>query len=139
MDLTAALDFARTHHSSVLATIRTDTRPQLSNVTHWVADDGTIRLSIAADRAKYVNLRRVPWAALHITSDDFGAYAVLEGDAELSPIAAAPDDATVDELVAYYRALRGEHPDWDDYRRVMVADRRVVARIRPTYAYGLLP
>jgi len=37
-----------------------------------------------------------------------------------------------------YRAVLGEHPDWDDYRRAMVADKRVVIRLRPTHAYGML-
>ncbi|MBF6132916.1 PPOX class F420-dependent oxidoreductase [Nocardia otitidiscaviarum] len=138
MDIETAVTFAREHRRSVLATIRKDTRPQLSNVTHWVAEDGTIRISITADRAKYHNLRREPWAALHVTSEDFWSYAVLEGKAELSPVAADVDDATVAELVAYYRALSGEHPDWDDYRRAMVADRRVVVRITTTRAYGML-
>jgi hypothetical protein len=64
---------------------------------------------------------------------------VLEGDAQLSAVAAAPDDATVDELVELYRSLAGEHDDWDDYRRAMVADHRLVARLRPTHAYGMLP
>ena len=54
-------------------------------------------------------------------------------------MAAAPDDATVDELVEYYRAVAGEHPDWDDYRRAMVADRRLVVRLHPERAYGMLP
>ena len=54
-------------------------------------------------------------------------------------MAAEPDDATVDELVEYYRALAGEHPDWDDYRRAMVADRRLIVRLRPERAYGMLP
>ncbi|WP_405491330.1 PPOX class F420-dependent oxidoreductase [Nocardia sp. NBC_00511] len=138
MDLTAALDFARAHQKSVLTTIRRDTRPQLSNVLHWVGDDGILRVSITADRAKFHNLRRDPWAALHLTSDDFWSYAVLEGEAELAPVATDPHDPTVDELVAYYRALTGEHPDWDDYRRAMVADRRTVVRLTPTHAYGQL-
>ena len=139
MELATALDFARTHNRSVLTTIRRNGRPQLSNVTHWLADDGLIRISITADRAKYVNLLREPWAALHITREDFWAYAVIEGDVELTPVAADPDDATVAELIDYYRALSGEHPDWDDYRRAMVADRRVIVRITPTRAYGMLP
>lgn len=139
MDLETAVAFARNHSRSVLTTIRKDTRPQLSNVTHWVAEDGIIRISITADRAKYHNLRREPWAALHVTREDFWAYAVIEGKAEVSPVAAEPDDATVEELIAYYRALSGEHPDWDDYRRAMVADRRAVVRITPTRAYGMLP
>ncbi|WP_063000779.1 PPOX class F420-dependent oxidoreductase [Nocardia mikamii] len=139
MELDSALDFARTTSRSVLTTVRRNGRPQLSNVTHWVAPDGVIRISITADRAKYANLRREPWAALHVTRDDFWAYAVLEADVELTPVAASTDDATVEELIAYYRALSGEHPDWEDYRRAMVADRRVIARLRPTRAYGMLP
>ncbi len=139
MELDTALDFARTTSRSVLTTLRSNGRPQLSNVTHWVAPDGIIRISITADRAKYANLRREPWAALHVTRDDFWGYAVLEADVELTPVAATADDATVEELIAYYRALSGEHPDWADYCRAMVADRRVIARLRPTRAYGMLP
>ena len=90
-------------------------------------------------RAKTANLRRDPRASLHVTRDDFYAYAVVEAIAELTPVAAEPDDATVDELVEYYRALAGEHPDWDDYRRAMVADRRLIVRLRPERAYGMLP
>ncbi|MFH9426499.1 PPOX class F420-dependent oxidoreductase [Streptomyces sp. NPDC017529] len=138
MELETALDFARKHTFSVLTTIRKNGRPQLSNVGHWVDDDGVIRISITTGRAKYFNLRREPWAALHIARDDFWAYVVLEGDVELSPVAADPGDATVEEMIALYRAVRGEHPDWDAFRRAMVADRRVVARIRPDHAYGML-
>jgi PPOX class probable F420-dependent enzyme len=119
--------------------LKGDGHPQLSNVLHHVFGDGIVRISITADRAKYTNLARDPWAALHVTRDDFFAYAVLEGTVELSPVAADPDDATVDELVEVYRALMGEHDDWDDYRRSMVTDRRVVVRLRPERAYGMLP
>jgi PPOX class probable F420-dependent enzyme len=138
MELDAALEFARTTGRSVLTTLRRNGRPQLSNVTHSIDAGGVIRISITADRAKYHNLLRQPWAALHVTSADFWTYVVLEGDVELTPVAAAVDDATVEELIAYYRAAGGEHPDWDDYRRAMVADRRAVARLVPTRAYGLL-
>ncbi|MEV6277474.1 PPOX class F420-dependent oxidoreductase [Nocardia sp. NPDC051832] len=138
MDLSEAVDFARTARRSVLTTIRRNGRPQLSNVLHLVGDDGVIRISITADRAKYHNLRRDPWAALHVTRDDFFAYAVIEGTVELTPIAENPDDATVEELVAYYREATGEHPDWNEYRRAMVEDRRVLARFTPAGAYGML-
>ncbi|MFX0579851.1 PPOX class F420-dependent oxidoreductase [Nocardia nepalensis] len=138
MELTSALDFARANKRSVLATIRRNGRPQLSNVLHVVGDDGVIRISITADRAKYHNLVREPWAAIHVTREDFFAYAVLEGTVDLTPVAADPDDATVDELVAYYRAASGEHPDWDEYRKAMVTDRRALVRLIPTHAYGML-
>ncbi|MEY2455571.1 MAG: hypothetical protein QOK06_665 [Acidimicrobiaceae bacterium] len=138
MELISALDFARTTRQSVLTTIRGNGRPQLSNVLHHVYDDGVIRISITADRAKCRNLARQPWAALHVTREDFFAYAVLESDVELSPVATRPDDATVDELVEYYKVLVGEHEDWDAYRKAMVAERRVMARLKPNRAYGML-
>ncbi|MGY2009171.1 PPOX class F420-dependent oxidoreductase [Nocardia gipuzkoensis] len=139
MELAAAVDFARDHRRSVLTTIRRNGRPQLSNVLHVVGADGRIRISITADRAKYHNLVRDPWAALHVTRDDFFAYAVLEGTVELTPVAAAPDDPTVDALVDYYRTATGEHPDWDEYRNAMVTDRRALVLFTPTRAYGMLP
>jgi PPOX class probable F420-dependent enzyme len=138
MELSHAVDFARTHRRSVLVTLRANGRPQLSNVLHWVDDDGLVRISTTADRAKYHNLRRQPWAALHVSRDDFWAYAVLEGPVEVTEPAGAPDDAVVEELVAYYRATNGEHDDWDDYRNAMVRDQRAVVRLRPDHAYGAL-
>ncbi len=138
MELSKALDFARVNTHSLLTTIRAGGRPQLSNVLHHVYDDGLIRISITADRAKYKNMVREPWAALHVTQPDFYAYAVLESDVELSPVATRTDDATVEELVEYYRAAVGEHNDWDAYRQSMVADRRVIVRLEPNRAYGML-
>jgi PPOX class probable F420-dependent enzyme len=138
MDIQRALGAVRATHQSVLTTLRRDGRPQLSNVVHAVDDDGVIQISTTADRAKTANLRRQPWAALKVDGESFWSYAVVEGGVELTPVAEFPDDATVDELVTVYRAISGEHSDWSDYRRAMVADRRLVIRLRPTYAYGAL-
>jgi len=138
MELSRALDFARTTRKSVLTTIRSDARPQLSNVLHHVFDDGLIRISITEDRAKYRNLLREPWAALYVTRDDFFAYVVLEGDVELSPVATHPDDPTVEELIGLYRALMGEHESWGAYRDAMVVEHRAVVRFMANRAYGLL-
>ena len=139
MELSEALDYLRPRHFGVLVTIKRDGRPQLSNVGFVVGDDGLVRVSVTDSRAKVANARRDARVTLHATAPDFWSYVVLEGDAELSAVAALPDDAVVDELVAYYRAISGEHPDWDDYRRAMVDDHRLVLRIRPTRAYGALP
>jgi len=138
MDTERALQAARDTHQSILVTLRSDGRPQLSNVLHALDDDGVVRVSTTTDRAKYANLRRTPWAALHVNGPTFWGYAVLEGDVSLSEPAAALDDATVDELVEVYRAISGEHDDWDDYRAAMVREQRVVVRLTPTRAYGAL-
>src|SRR6478672_3463529 len=138
MELADALTLARANREMVLTTIRSNGLPQLSNVLAAVGTDGVIRISTTADRAKFKNLARRPWAAVHVNGENFFSYAVLEGDVELSEVAQRPDDAAVEELVELYRSLMGaEHDDWDDYRRAMVADRRAVVRIRPTRAYGM--
>lgn len=122
----------------VLATLKRDGRPQLSNVNHhYDPDRRLIRISVTADRAKTRNLARDPRASYHVTSEDGWAWTVAEGTAALTPVAADPHDATVEELIDLYRAIRGEeHPDWDDYRRAMIADRRRVLRIAVERAYG---
>lgn len=99
MEISAALAAARAYHQSVLTTLRRDGRPQLSNVLHTVDDEGVVRVSITADRAKYANLRREPWAALKVDAGSFWSYVVLEGPVELSEVASAPDDPAVEELI----------------------------------------
>ncbi|MFF8745056.1 MULTISPECIES: PPOX class F420-dependent oxidoreductase [Streptomyces] len=125
------------HDGGVLVTLKQDGRPQLSNVNHaFSPDERVIRVSITEDRAKTRNLRRDPRVSYHVTSDDRWAWTVVDGTAELTPPAAAPDDDTVEALIALYRDLRGEHPDWDDYRRAMVEDRRVLLTLRIEHVYG---
>lgn len=139
MDLATALDHARSHRNGVLVTLKRDGRPQLSNIVHAVGDHGTIDISITGDRAKAANMRRDPRVSLYVVGDNHWAYEVIEGIAALTAEAAAPDDATVDALVGYYRSVAGEHDDWDDYRAAMVRDRRLLVTIRPERAYGMWP
>ncbi len=139
MDLVDALQFLAPRRNGVLATQRRNGRPQLSNITYHLGGDGLVRISITATRAKYHNLVRDPRASLHVAADDFWSYVVVDGDVELAPVAADPNDPTVDELVAYYRELAGEHPNWDEYRLAMVNDRRTLVRLTPTHVYGMVP
>ena len=120
----------------VLVTLKRDGRPQLSNVIYGITGD-VVSISVTDTRAKTRNLRRDPRASLHVTSDDFWSYVVVEGDVELSPVAADPHDATVDVLVELYRVMRGEHEDWDEYRAAMVRDQRLVVRLAVTNLYGM--
>ncbi|MCB1263092.1 MAG: PPOX class F420-dependent oxidoreductase [Mycobacterium sp.] len=124
----------------VLATIKRDGRPQLSNVTyHFDTRALTVEVSVTEPRAKTRNLRRDPRASLLVSSEDGWAYAVAEGTATLSAPAAAPDDDTVESLITLYRKIAGEHPDWDEYRRAMVVDRRVLLRLPIHHLYGMPP
>ncbi|MEW2100168.1 PPOX class F420-dependent oxidoreductase [Streptomyces sp. NPDC012485] len=125
------------HDGGVLVTLRRDGRPQLSNVNHaYYPDEGVIRVSVTEDRAKTRNLRRDPRASYHVTSDDRWAWTAADVTAELTPPAAGTHDAVVEQLITLYRDVQGEHPDWDDYRRAMVRDRRVVLTLRIDHVYG---
>lgn len=132
-----ATELLTSRRRGVLATIKRDGRPQLSNVGFaFDAPANAVRISVTDSRAKTRNLRRDPRASFYLTSEDMNAYLVVEGTAELLPVAAEPADSTVDELVALYRAISGEHPDWAEFRRAMVADRRLVVRLPIEHTYG---
>ena len=137
MELAQALEFVRDKRKGILITTRSDGRPQSSNILFALGDDGVIRISVTDDRAKTANARRTGAASLHVNRDDFWAYVVIDADVTALPVAADPHDATVDALVDLFRQLQGEHDDWDDYRRAMVTDRRLVLELRPTHAYGM--
>lgn len=132
------LELLSDERSGVLVTLKRDGRPQLSNVSHhYYPDEGVVRISVTDDRAKTRNLRRDARASYHVSTADRRAYTVVEGTAELAPVAKDPHDDTVEELIRLYRDVLGEHPDWDDYRAAMVRDRRLVVRLKVERTYGI--
>lgn len=121
----------------VLATIKATGLPQLSPVTpSYDRDADLIRVSMTDGRAKTANLRRDPRAALEVTSADGWAWATAEGSVTLIGPGTDPYGPEVEALVEYYRAAAGEHPDWDEYRSVMVSDRRVLMTLAVERVYG---
>jgi PPOX class probable F420-dependent enzyme len=121
----------------VLATIKAEGRPQLSPVTPFYdRDAGVLYVSMTEGRAKTANLRRDPRAALEVTSADGWSWATAEGAVTLTGPGTDPDGPEVQALVDYYRSAAGEHPDWAEYRAVMVADRRVLMAMRVERVYG---
>jgi PPOX class probable F420-dependent enzyme len=139
----ALLALAAGRNLGALAALKRNGRPQLSMVNFALdqadPDEPAVRVSVVDGRAKVANLLRDPRGSLMVTSSDGWSYAVLEGDVTFSPVAAATDDETVDELVELFRTIRGEdHSDWDDYRRAMVQDGRRILRLRVNRVYGLI-
>ena len=119
------LAFVRPRHKGVLVTTRNDGMPQLSPVTMGVDPDGRVVVSSYPERAKVVNLRRRPQASVLVLSDEFnGEWVQVDGTAEVLDL---PD--ALEPLVEYFRTISGEHPDWDEYRRAMVEQGKVLLRI----------
>ena len=96
----------------------------------------TARVSVTANRAKTKNLARDPRATLQVMGDSPWVYAVADCDAELGPVTTRPDDQGAEDLVALYRAVQREHPDWDEFRQAMIDEERQVLTLHVTHLYG---
>ncbi len=127
VDRQAMLDFVRSRHRLVLVTSKGDGGPQLSPVTGGVDDQGRIVVSSYPERAKVANLRNRPAASVLVLSDDFnGPWLQVDGTAEVIDLPEA-----LEGLVDYYRSIAGEHDDWDEYRRAMHRQGKVLIRVTP--------
>ncbi|SHE65900.1 PPOX class F420-dependent oxidoreductase [Streptoalloteichus hindustanus] len=130
MDLDTARALVRAQHRAVLATTRADGTPQMSPVL--VALDDRDRLVVSTREAAYKvrNIRRDPRVWICVLPDGFfGRWAQVEG---VATVVSLPE--ALPGLEDYYRRISGEHPDWDEYREAMRAERRVLLRIDLTRA-----
>jgi PPOX class probable F420-dependent enzyme len=119
-----ARDFVSKNHRAVLVTRRSDGRVQTSPITVGVDDDRVV-ISSRETAYKTGNLRRDPTATLCVFTNNFvGPWIQIDGNAEIVSLPEA-----MDGLIDYYRRISGEHPDWDDYRRAMKEQKRVLIRI----------
>jgi len=128
VDRDRLLEFVRPRHQMVLITRRRDGSPQASPVTAGVDEQGRIVISTYPERAKTANVRRDPQVSVLVLSDDFGgAWVQVDGTCEVLDL---PD--ALEPLVDYFRAISGEHPDWDEYRAAMTAQGKSLLRVTPT-------
>lgn len=135
MEIAEGLRWAAARNHGALITIRRDGRPQSSDIIYTI-EDGVFLISVTEDRAKTRNMRRDPRVVLHLSDPASWSYLSLDGPVELMPATVAAGDATSDALVAYYRAVSGEHPDWDEYRQAMIHESRLIARFTPSAIVG---
>ena len=120
-----ARKFVASNHRAVLVTRRSGGGLQTSPVLVGVDDEGKVVISTREAAYKTRNLRRDPTAVLCVLSDDYyGRWIQIDGTAQIVSLPEA-----MDGLVDYYRRISGEHPDWDDYRRAMHDQRRVLIRV----------
>ncbi|MEE8601555.1 PPOX class F420-dependent oxidoreductase [Euzebya tangerina] len=136
MDLQTAIAWAEDRKHAVLITLRQDGRAQSSDI-YYVAQDGSMLISVTDSRAKTTNMRRDDRVVLHLTEPETWSYVSFDGTVELSPVTTDVGDDTNDRLVAYYRASAAkEHPNWDEYRQAMVDEGRLLVTFTPTSAVG---
>lgn len=119
-----AVAFVAENHRAVLVTRRSTGGLQTSPVTVGVDDDEVV-ISSRETAYKTRNLERDPSLTLCVFTDAFfGPWIQIDGIADIVSLPEA-----MEGLVDYYRRIRGEHPDWEEYRRVMKEERRVLIRV----------
>jgi PPOX class probable F420-dependent enzyme len=125
MELGEARAFLRDHHRGVMATYRRSGWPQMSPILIGLDEAGRAIVSSRETAYKVRNLRRDPRVSVCVFTDQFfGEWIQIYGRAAILSLPEA-----MEPLVAYYRTVAGEHPDWDDYRAAMVREKRVLIRI----------
>lgn len=128
VDLAGLVDFVTGKSSFVLSTTRQDGRPQMSLVTGTITPEGELLISSYPQRMKTRNARRNPLVSVAVMGDKFnGAWVQIDGEAEVLDMPEASDG-----LVEYFRCIKGEHSDWDEYRQAMADQGKSIIRIKPT-------
>lgn len=125
MEIDEAREFIAENHRAVLHTFRDDGSPQLSPVLVTIDGEGRAIISTRETAVKASNLERDPRASLCVLSDGFfGEWVRIDGTTEIVHL---PD--AMEPLVDYYRRTQDEHDDWDEYRKAMRDQERVLLRI----------
>jgi PPOX class probable F420-dependent enzyme len=131
------------HGLVVVSTTRADGTVQSSVVNagvidHPVSGEAVVAFVSAGSALRLRHLRARPRATVVVRAG--WQWAAVEGRVEL----AGPDDALEgiagDRLPSLLReiftAAGGTHDDWDEYDRVMAAERRVAVFVHPERVYG---
>lgn len=132
MNKDQALQYLSENHRGVLATVKKDGRPQLSNISYLYDTDGLVKISTTADRFKARNIARNPQVSMVAQGDNWYQYLVIEGTATVSP------EGQLAELRQLYEGITGKpHPNWTEYDEAMVRDHRVIISITIEKMYPL--
>lgn len=130
VDLAALIEFATGKNRWVLSTTRTDGRPQMSLVTGSITSTGELLISSYPSRVKTRNAKRNPLVSVAIMDEEFnGTWVQIDGEATVHDM---PSTAASDGLVEYFKCIRGDHPDWDEYRQAMADQGKSIIRVKPT-------
>jgi PPOX class probable F420-dependent enzyme len=125
VDIDEALAFARENKRGILGTINADGTPHLVPVFAAVKD-GLLLVSTPSTTVKARNIARDPRVTM--------AFGIRPWLAVAGTARIVTDDLPP-RLREYYRLASGEHPDWDDYDRAMIEEKRVLLEITPERIY----
>ncbi|NIO11730.1 MAG: TIGR03618 family F420-dependent PPOX class oxidoreductase [Deltaproteobacteria bacterium] len=126
MDITEAKNFISKHHHGVLVTRKRNGEPQMSPVSPALDGHGRVIISTRETAFKIKNLRRDPRASLCVFTEAFHrlGWVQVDGKAEVISLPEA-----LELLMDWHQRVKGEHPNWEEYKATLEKQRRVMLRI----------
>jgi PPOX class probable F420-dependent enzyme len=125
VDRAELVEFLRDRHHAIVITTRADGTAQASPVSAGIDRQGRVVVATYPQRAKVANARSNSTGAMLFLSDDWnGPWVQVSGRFDVVDL---PD--AVEPLVDYFRAISGEHPNWDEYRQAMIAQGKCLLRL----------
>lgn len=126
MEIADVREFLAENHRGVLVARKRDGWPQITLVTPGIDPEGRVIITSRGTTYKVKNIRRDPRVSMLVMGEQFSGsrYVQLHGTAE---IISQPE--AMDLLIYWHRQVRGEHPNWEEYREKMKEEQRVMIRI----------
>jgi PPOX class probable F420-dependent enzyme len=126
VDIYDAQRFLQQNHRACIAVRQKDGWPQMTFVSPGIDAEGRVIITSRGRTYKVKHLRRDPRVSLLVFGEQYSGskFVQIHGRAEVIDL---PD--AMDTLVYWYKQVRGEHKSWDDYKRQMADEKRVIIRV----------
>src|SRR5258707_15145281 len=127
MDLATAQKFLQENHRDCIAVRQKDGLPQMTLVTPGIDAEGRVILTTRGTTYKLKHLRRDPRVSMLIFGEQYSGskFVQIHGTAEI-----IEQPAAMDMLIFWYKQVRGEHKNWDEYKKQMADEKRVIIRVK---------
>ena len=127
MQIPDAQKSLRENHRACIAVRQKDGWPQMTFVTPGIDAEGRVIITSRGTTYKIKHLRRDPRVSLLIFGEQYSGskFVQIHGTAEIIEL---PD--AMDMLIYWYKQIRGEHKNWDEYKTKMADEKRAIIRVK---------
>ena len=126
MEIAQAKAFLQQNHRACIAVRQKDGWPQMTLVTPGIDAQGRVLMTSRGTTYKVKHIRRDPRVSMLIFGEQYSGskFVQIHGTAEI-----IDQPEALDALIYWYKQVRGEHKNWDDYKKQMQDEKRVVIRV----------
>jgi PPOX class probable F420-dependent enzyme len=126
MDVATAQKFLQDNHRACIAVRQKDGSPQMTLVTPGIDAQGRVLMTSRGTTYKVKHIRRDPRVSMLIFGEQYSGskFVQIHGTAEI-----VDQPEAIDALVYWYKQVRGEHKNWNDYKKQMQDEKRVIIRV----------